>query len=71
MEKNKDIKKEYKVVADLLNVRPGPGLDQDPLFTLKKDTIVKINRERNGFGKLEGESGWVMMAFVSPIVVEE
>lgn len=48
-----------KIIVDELNVRTGPGVDNDKVGELKKDDAYTIVEESNGWGKLKSGAGWI------------
>ena len=44
---------------DELNVRTGPGVDNDKVGELKKGDAYTIIEENNNWGKLKSGTGWI------------
>lgn len=55
----------YKVTAGLLNVRSGPSTDNKILKVIKKDTVVKITKIDNGWGKYS--DGWINLKYAKKV----
>lgn len=45
-----------------LNIRRGPGLNAPLVGTLRKDQVVEITRELNGWGEIAGV-GWILLSY--------
>ena len=54
---------QVKVTATTLNIHSGPGTNYDRVSSLKKDSIVTIIMEQNGWGQLQG-GGWISLTYV-------
>ena len=52
----------YKVTANALNVRKGPGVEYDIITTLAQNTIVNIVEIENNWGKII-DSGWINLKY--------
>lgn len=50
-----------KVITDTLNVRYGASTSYDKISTLKKDDVVTITHEKNGWGLIQGAKGWISL----------
>lgn len=61
--------KEYKVrvVANALNCRQEAGMDKAILKILSHDAIFTVIEEKDGWGKLKEENGWVDLQFTSKV----
>lgn len=51
------------VVANLLNVRKGAGTNYAVKTTVKKNAVYTLSEVQNGWGKLQGISGWVSLQY--------
>lgn len=62
-------KREYriKVVANALNCRREPGLDKVILNVLNQGSEFTVIEEKDGWGKLKEENGWVDLQFTSKV----
>jgi hypothetical protein len=59
------------VIAELLNVRSGPGLDQPVLSQVPKGTVLVIQGTAEGWYYVQlpnGQFGWVMAKFTAPLL---
>lgn len=52
-----------KVIADVLNVRKGPGTNYDITTTIKRNEVYTIVEEKNGWGKLKSGAGWICLEY--------
>ena len=52
-----------KITAKKLNVRANPNMDSPVIKILTQGEVKTIVAEENSFGKLDGEEGWVMLAY--------
>jgi len=61
--------KSYKatVIPQVLNVRSGAGLDFSINEKIKKDEVCTIVEEKDGWGKLENDRGWVELKRVKAL----
>ena len=50
-----------KVITDTLNVRYGASTSYDKISTLKKDDVVTITHEKDGWGLIQGAKGWISL----------
>lgn len=61
------------VTAFFLNVRSDAAITSRVIKTLKKDTVVRITKEVNGWGYIEDFKGWVSLAHIktttAPMIV--
>lgn len=48
-----------KIIVDELNIRTGPGVDNDKVGELKKGDAYTIIEEKNNWGKLKSGAGWI------------
>lgn len=55
----------YKVTADLLNVRLGPGTENKIVKVIKKDQVVNITKIDNGWGKYS--AGWISLKYAKKV----
>lgn len=64
-----EINKSYKgqTTASTLNIRSGAGTDYNVVGKLKKGSIITIVEEKNGWGKLDDNKGWVSLQYVKQI----
>jgi N-acetylmuramoyl-L-alanine amidase len=53
-----------KVTATVLNVRSGPGNTYKVNTTVRKNEIYTIVEEKNGWGRLKSNSGWVYLKYM-------
>lgn len=42
----------YKVAVDALNLRKGPGADNELVYTVYKDDVIYVSKVENGWGKI-------------------
>lgn len=65
--KNTNVAKEYKVkvTASALNYRSGPGTDYKINGIITNKGIYTIVEEKNGWGKLKSEAGWINLKYTS------
>lgn len=42
----------YKVAVDALNLRNGPGMDNEHVYTVYKDDVIYVSKVENGWGKI-------------------
>ena len=54
-----------KIIADVLNVRKGPGTNYGIATTVKKNEVYTIVGESNGWGKLKSGAGWISLEYTS------
>ena len=54
----------YRVTADVLNVRTGPGTSYGVATQIKKGQAYTIVEIKNGWGKLKSGAGWVSMDYM-------
>lgn len=52
----------YKVTANALNVRKGPGVEYDIITTLAQNTVITIVEIENNWGKIIN-SGWINLKY--------
>lgn len=55
----------YKVTADMLNVRKGPGTKYRILKVLRKGAEVKISEKQDGWGKYS--EGWISLKYAKKV----
>jgi hypothetical protein len=58
------------VIADVLNVRSGPGLRYPVLYQIHRGYILELHGETTGWFYVElpsGEFGWVMNIYTTPL----
>lgn len=61
---------QFKVQADVLNVRPEPNTSKSAIAKLTRNSKVTILELSNGWGKIKlsnGKIGWISMNYVSQI----
>ena len=56
-----------RVVADVLNVRQGPGVNNKIITTIKKKEAYTIIEEKNGWGLLKSKIGWISLDYVERV----
>lgn len=54
------------VTASMLNVRKGPGTNYGIIKTVKKNTILTILEEKNGWGRIDAK-GWVSLKWTKRV----
>lgn len=54
-----------KVIADVLNVRSGPGTANKVTTQVKKNEVYTIVEIRDGWGKLKSGAGWISLEYTS------
>lgn len=66
---DKPVFKTYKVkiTADALNVRTGPGVNNPVVTTVKKNYIFTIIDEKDGWGFLKSEVGWIKLSYTKRV----
>ena len=52
----------YKVNADTLNVRTGPGMNYKAIGIYKEGSVVEISETSNGWGRINGSSRWISIS---------
>ena len=57
----------YKVTANALNVRTGPGQDYKRIKLIHKKEVVEIIHIENNWGLLINDGGWVSMQYLEKI----
>ena len=57
----------YKVTAETLNVRKGPGTSYAKVGTVKKGEAFTITKVSNGWGYLKSGLGWISLAYTSKV----
>lgn len=55
--------KNVKVTANLLNVRAGAGTNYQIVSTVRKDTILELIDEKDGWGKISKPEGWICLDY--------
>ncbi len=58
---------QVKITADTLNIREGAGTDYAVVGTIKDKGIYTITKEKNGFGKLKSNVGWISLKYTKKI----
>lgn len=56
-----------RVTADELNIRSGPGTNYKVVDSIKDKGIYTIIQEKNGFGFLKSEVGWISLDYVKKL----
>ncbi len=56
-----------KVIASLLNVRSGPGIENSIVGMIRKDATYKLLEIKDGWGKISSPAGWVSLSYVIAI----
>jgi N-acetylmuramoyl-L-alanine amidase len=56
-----------KITASVLNVRKGAGTNYAIATTVKKNEVYTIVEEKNGWGKLKSEAGWISLSYTTRI----
>jgi hypothetical protein len=56
-----------KVNLGVLNVRSGPGMNMSIVGTLKRNDIVEVQREMNGWGEI-GFNRWILLSYTIAVV---
>lgn len=51
------------VRASILNVRREPNTSSEITTQLRKDQIITISEERNGWGRLMSGAGWILLEY--------
>lgn len=59
------------VTAKTLNVRQGPGTSYKINGTVKQNTLYTIIEEKNGWGRLKNDSGWVSLNYIKKVKTNE
>ena len=61
--------KKVKVTADWLNFRPAANTNNKPIATIKKGTLLNINKTSNGWGftTYNGKLGWIDLSFTKKV----
>lgn len=57
----------YKVTAETLNVRKGPGTSYAKVGTVKKGEAFTITKVSSGWGYLKSGLGWICLAYTSKV----
>lgn len=52
---------EVKITAKKINVRSGPGIENEVVEIIKRNKVVKILEEQDGWGKID--SGWINLKY--------
>lgn len=55
----------YKVTANVLNVRSGPGTQYKINTTIRKNEVYTIVQINGNWGKLKSGAGWVSMSYMA------
>jgi N-acetylmuramoyl-L-alanine amidase len=58
---SKSVSYVVKVTVDFLNIRSGAGTNFPVTGTVKKGEAYTIVKEKNGFGKLKSDAGWISL----------
>ena len=53
-----------KVTASLLNVRSGPGIENNVVGMIRKDATYKLLEIKDGWGRISSPAGWVSLSYV-------
>jgi hypothetical protein len=56
-----------KVTASALNIRSGPGINYKIVGCIKDEGVYTIIDEKNGFGFLKSEAGWISLQYTRKI----
>jgi uncharacterized protein YgiM (DUF1202 family) len=56
---------EIKITAKKVNIRSGPGSDENIVKTVKKNQTLTISKEQDGWGKTE--YGWVNLKYAQKL----
>ena len=56
-----------KITANVLNIRAGAGTNYKVVGYLKKDVIQTIIEEKDGWGKLKSEQGWIKLSYSTKV----
>ena len=56
-----------KVTADVLNVRAGAGTNYKVNTIIRKNEIYTIVEEKNGWGKLKSNAGWIALKYTNKV----
>ena len=58
---------QIQVVSHTLNIRSGPSMEYKIKSTIHKDEIYTIIDEKNNWGKLESDMGWINLKYTEKI----
>lgn len=53
-----------KVIASLLNVRSGPGIENAVVGMVRKNATYKLLEIKDGWGRIANPAGWVSLSYV-------
>lgn len=67
VEENKFVPYRVRVTADVLNIRAGAGTNYKINGTITDNGVYTIVEEKNGFGKLKSNAGWVSLDYTKKI----
>lgn len=56
---------QVKVTASSLNIRKGPGISYAITGSLKRDSVVIIVEEQNGWGRIKDTQGWISLKYTT------
>lgn len=56
-----------KVIADVLNMRAGPGTSYNIKGTIKKGNTYEIKAEKNGWGQLKINNYWIKLSYTEKV----
>ena len=56
-----------RILADVLNVRKGPGTNYAVTASIKKGEVYTIVDEKNGWGKLKSGAGYISLSYVRQV----
>lgn len=56
-----------RVTADALNIRKGPGTNYGVVGQIKDRGVYTIVEEKNGFGRLKSNAGWISLDYVKKV----
>ena len=56
-----------KVIATLLNVRSGPGIENSVVGMIRKNATYKLLEIKDGWGRIASPAGWVSLSYVIAI----
>lgn len=59
LDANNDSGKPVKITASVLNVRSGPGTNYTVVSYIRKNTVVTVVEEKDGWGKISSPTGWI------------
>lgn len=56
-----------RITTDVLRVRSGPGTSYGIVTTVKKGDAYTIVEEKNGWGRLKSDVGWISLAYTEKV----